>query len=58
MLVKVLNIQCAHKQFQTPVLVWYCKKKKKESLSPKSSLQQCFRLLSAYIRESIRNLLF
>lgn len=29
MLVKVLNIQCAHKQFQTPVLVWYCKKKKK-----------------------------
>lgn len=30
MLVKVLNIQCAHKQFQTPVLVWYCKKKKKK----------------------------
>lgn len=30
MLVKALNIQCAHKQFQTPVLVWYCKKKEKK----------------------------
>lgn len=33
MLVKVLNIQCAHKQFQTPVLVWYCKKKKRKSVT-------------------------